>query len=151
MLLINGLQRVSFVCLCLQAHLSKNVSIADLNSFLGANSALHLQMNSQHINSKIAVWQNRAMGTFSPSRRAQLIWKESSGLAQAQSGAFGGLKSRFDSDLASLQTQLWCVLGESCGSTKGGAESTAGPSCVQGHWGVQDGGGKSEDLSALPL
>lgn len=50
------------------------------------------------------------MGTFSPSQRAQLIWKESSGLAQTQSGAFGGLKSTFDSDLASLQTHSFSVL-----------------------------------------
>lgn len=49
------------------------------------------------------------MGSFSPSRRAQLIWKESSGLAQAQSGAFGRLKSVFDSDLASLQTHSFGV------------------------------------------
>lgn len=49
------------------------------------------------------------MGSFSPSRRAQLIWKESSGLAQAQSGASGRLKSAFDSDLASLQTHSFGV------------------------------------------
>lgn len=128
MLLINGLQRVSFVCLCLQAHLSKNVSIADLNSLLGANSDLHLQMSSQHINSEIAVWQNRAMGTFSPSQRAQVIWKESNGFAQAQSGAFGGLKGRFDSDLASLQTHSFGVLWvKAVGAQKADLKAQLGP------------------------
>lgn len=49
-------------------------------------------------------------GDFPPSQRSQLIWKESSGPAQAQSGAFGGLKSMFDSDLASLQTHSFGIL-----------------------------------------
>lgn len=85
-------------------------------------------MNSQHINSEIAAWQNRAMGAFSPSWRAQLIWKESSGLAQAQSGAFGGLKSMFESDLASLQTNSFGVFWvKAVGAQKAELRAQLGP------------------------
>lgn len=70
----------------------------------------------------------QAHGDFSPSQRAQLIWKESSSLAQAQSGAFGRLTSMFDSDLASLQTHSCGVLWvKAVGAQKAELKAQLGP------------------------